>query len=94
MGIGTSLGAFFEDDFHHIANPWLDTPNSTPDNMEVSPNILEEPEPTLLPVKGVTVLRVPANDNKNLNLGDGIDLDANWAAAKKAFKPSLTIVPK
>lgn len=51
MGIGTSLGAFFEDDFHHIANPWLDKPNSTPDNNEVSPNaIMPDDNVTLLPV--------------------------------------------
>lgn len=50
MGIGTSLGAFFEDDFHHIVNPWLDNPNNTPDNIEISPNEVLPQEPTLLHV--------------------------------------------
>lgn len=45
MGIGTSLGAFFEDDFHQIANPWLDNPNSTPDNNELSTNeVMPKPD--------------------------------------------------
>lgn len=38
MGIGTSKGAFFEDEFAHVASPWMESPNSFPDNMEVSPN--------------------------------------------------------
>lgn len=50
MSIGTSKGAFFEDDFHQLVNPWLAAPNSTPDNMELSPNEVLPQEPTLLPV--------------------------------------------
>lgn len=111
MSIGTSNGAFYEDEFHMSVNPYIKDPNSTPDKMELSPNevmphpedavIEADSEPNTLEVgyKGidnVPVLRVPANDNKNLNLGDGIDLDKAWSDVKKKLgsKPSLTVVPK
>lgn len=105
MGIGTSLGAFHEDEFAHIASPWMEKPENTPDKNTLSPNEImpsEEAgiEPQYLEIsnKGpdgnVTTLRIPANDNKNLTLGDGIDLDTMWAAAKKAFRPKPILVPK
>lgn len=54
MAIGTSMGAFFQDEFHMHANPYLEAPMSTPDNMEVSPNNIlpdEDKDITLLPVE-------------------------------------------
>lgn len=46
MGIGTSLGAFFEDSLdHHAGNEYLLNPNSTPDNNELSTNeVMPKPD--------------------------------------------------
>lgn len=48
MGIGTSLGAYFETYLdHHAGNEYLLNPNSTPDNNELSTNEVmpQSPEP-------------------------------------------------
>lgn len=48
MGIGTSLGAYYETDLdHHAGNQYLLEPNSTPDNNELSTNEVmpQTPEP-------------------------------------------------
>lgn len=48
MGIGTSLGAYFETSLdHHAGNEYLDNPSSTPDNNELSTNEVmpQAPEP-------------------------------------------------
>lgn len=58
MGIGTSLGAFFEDSFqHHAGNEYLLEPNSTPDNNELSTNEVmphPEEEPKIVPIANLT----------------------------------------
>lgn len=38
--------------------------------------------------------RNPANDNKNLDLGPGIDLDAAWKVLQDKMRPKPTLVPK
>lgn len=56
MGIGTSLGAFHEDEFAHIASPWMEKPEDTPDNNVIDPTV--DPESTqpiinlIVPIKG------------------------------------------
>lgn len=66
MGIGTSLGAFHEDEFAHIASPWMITPDESIDNNVIDPTI--DPDSTkpivnlILPTSG-TKPPTPANDN-------------------------------
>lgn len=58
MGIGTSLGAFHEDEFAHVASPWMEKPEDTPDNNVIDPTV--DPESTqpitnlILPVANIT----------------------------------------
>lgn len=66
MGIGTSRGAFHEDEFALIASPWMEKPEDTPDNNVIDPTV--DPESIqpitnlIIPIVG-TKLPVPANDN-------------------------------
>lgn len=57
MGIGTSLGAYFETSLdHHAGNEYLLNPNSTPDNNELSTNeVMPKPdeEPKIIPVADI-----------------------------------------
>lgn len=65
MGIGTSLGAYFETNLdHHAGNEYLLNPNSTPDNNELSPNVIMPPaeddvalagdQPIAIPIANIT----------------------------------------
>lgn len=59
MGIGTSLGAFHEDEFAHIASPWMEKPEDTPDNNVIDPDIdLGSTQPLKNPV-------IPISDVKD-----------------------------
>lgn len=66
MGIGTSLGAFHEDEFAHVASPWMEKPEDTPDNNVIDPEVdLGSTQPItnlIIPISGAK-LPVPANDN-------------------------------
>lgn len=58
MGIGTSLGAYFETNLdHHAGNEYVLKPNSTPDNNELSTDsVMPDPEaePQAIPVANIT----------------------------------------
>lgn len=61
MGIGTSMGAFHEDEFAHIASPWMEKPEDTPDNNVIDPNV--DPEG----IKPIKDLIMPVADFTPLN---------------------------
>lgn len=61
MGIGTSLGAFHEDEFAHIASPWMIKPDEDVDNNVIDPTI--DPDST----RPVDNLVIPIADFTPLN---------------------------
>lgn len=65
MGIGTSLGAFHEDEFAHVASPWMEKPEDTPDNNvidpEVDPGSTQSLQNPIIPV----AQKVPGNIDLN-----------------------------
>lgn len=59
MGIGTSLGAFHEDEFAHVASPWMEKPEDIPDNNVIDPEV--DPGST----KPITNLILPVSDTQD-----------------------------
>lgn len=64
MGIGSSLGAFHEDEFAQIASPWMDNPEMTPDNNTISPNevvplLTKENSLKVIPILDTTTTTIP-----------------------------------
>lgn len=78
MGIGTSLGAYFETALdHHSSNEYLTNPNSTPDNNELSTNEVmpkSDEEPKVIPISDIKtaspLVTITDEDiDKAINLG-------------------------
>lgn len=78
MGIGTSLGAYFETTLdHHAGNEYLTNPNSTPDNNELSTNeVMPKPDegPKVIPIADFT----PLTDKQH----DLLSWDTPWVMSK------------
>lgn len=79
MGIGTSLGAYFETSLdHHAGNEYLLNPNSTPDNNELSTNeVMPKPdeEPKVIPIADIkTASPLVTITDEDIDKGIGLAL--------------------
>lgn len=79
MGIGTSLGAYFETPLdHHAGNEYLANPNSTPDNNELSTNeVMPKPdeEPKVIPISDIkTASPLVTITDEDIDKGIGLGL--------------------
>lgn len=99
MGIGTSLGAYYDDAFHQAAAQWdpkyddnIITPGQVDQNRQM--DTIEQNELGGTPIADVVPLRSPANDNTPQEKTPFSDFLSLSNELFPRILPALTIVPK
>lgn len=86
MGIGTSLGAFYQDEFHQTMDNYMKNPNSTPDNNELSTNeVMPDPEAEtkITPIDYKTVSPLVTITDADIEKGMGMALSFSGSGIRK-----------